>query len=116
MKFSIISTTMALAMVSAISISPRGSVDTWAPGGPGDSNYTHLLIKQKLNSAVRGPCPMLNTLANHGFLHHDGDNLDRQTVVGALVTALNFNESIATVQFEQALVANPTPNATYFTL
>lgn len=24
---------------------------------------------------VRSPCPGLNTLANHGFIHHDGRNM-----------------------------------------
>lgn len=59
---------------------------------------------------------MMNTLANHGFLPHDGKNLTKEVVVGALKAGLNFNESLGTVMFEQALVANPEPNATYFTL
>lgn len=59
---------------------------------------------------------MMNTLANHGFLPHTGRNLTRDVIVGALKTALNFNETLGNVMFDQALVANPEPNATWFTL
>ncbi|KAL5339934.1 Chloroperoxidase [Aspergillus crustosus] len=73
----------------------------WKPAGPGD---------------FRGPCPMMNTLANHNFLPHDGKNLTRPAVVHALTTALNFNASLASLMFDMAIIANPEPNATYFTL
>jgi hypothetical protein len=59
---------------------------------------------------------MMNTLANHAFLPHDGRNLTRENVVGALTTALNFDPTVANIMFEQALIANPEPNATFFTL
>ncbi|KAI0601599.1 Chloroperoxidase [Biscogniauxia sp. FL1348] len=74
---------------------------SWAPGGPDD---------------FRGPCPMMNTLANHGFLPHDGRNLTREVVIGGLKAGLNFNETLGGIMFDQAVVANPEPNATYFTL
>ncbi|PVH69891.1 Cloroperoxidase [Cadophora sp. DSE1049] len=59
---------------------------------------------------------MMNTLANHGFLPHDGRNITKENAVHALSTALNFNTSLATLMWEQAVIANPEPNATYFTL
>lgn len=59
---------------------------------------------------------MMNTLANHGFLPRDGRNLTKPTVVKALNTAINFNTSLAELMFDQAIIANPEPNATYFTL
>jgi hypothetical protein len=59
---------------------------------------------------------MMNTLANHGFLPHDGKNLTRENVVGALSTALNFNTSLANLMFDMAIIANPEPNASFFTL
>jgi hypothetical protein len=59
---------------------------------------------------------MMNTLANHAFLPHDGNNLTLPNVVHALTTALNFNEEIATIMWQQAIIANPEPNATFFTL
>lgn len=59
---------------------------------------------------------MLNTLANHNFLPHDGRNLTRETVVKGLREGLNFNASLGSLMFDMAVVANPQPNATYFTL
>jgi hypothetical protein len=59
---------------------------------------------------------MMNTLANHGFLPHDGRNITLENAVHALNTALNFNTSLATIMWKQAVVANPEPNATFFTL
>ncbi|KAG8408538.1 hypothetical protein J3458_019571 [Metarhizium acridum] len=67
-------------------------------------------------SDFRGPCPMMNTLANHGFLPRDGRNITRDAVVHAMSAALNFDEALADVMFEQAIVANPEQNATFFTL
>lgn len=59
---------------------------------------------------------MMNTLANHGFLPRDGRNITKENAVHALTTGLNFNSSLATLMFEMAIIANPEPNATFFTL
>ncbi|OAL46304.1 Cloroperoxidase [Pyrenochaeta sp. DS3sAY3a] len=64
----------------------------------------------------RGPCPMMNTLANHQFLPHDGRNITKANAVAALKNGLNFNESLGAIMWEQAIIANPEPNATFFTL
>lgn len=59
---------------------------------------------------------MMNTLANHGFLHRDGLNLTKEHVQTALQDGLNFDLSLSETMFEMALPANPDPNATWFTL
>lgn len=59
---------------------------------------------------------MMNTLANHKFLPHDGRNITKANAVAALKGGLNFNESLAELMWEQAIIANPEPNATFFTL
>ncbi|OTB03269.1 hypothetical protein M426DRAFT_263535 [Hypoxylon sp. CI-4A] len=64
----------------------------------------------------RGPCPMLNTLANHGFLPHDGDSLTKEVTINALTAALNFDSTLGTALFQIGIVANPEPNATSFNL
>ncbi|KAI1378086.1 Cloroperoxidase [Hypoxylon crocopeplum] len=64
----------------------------------------------------RGPCPMLNTLANHGFLPHNGRNITKETMINALASGLNFNTSLGAVMFAAGVVVNPEPNATLFTL
>ena len=75
-----------------------------------------LSLGLKLTWTVRGPCPMMNTLANHGFLPHDGKNLTREVVVNGLSAGLNFNASLGSLMFDMALIANPEPNATFFAL
>lgn len=59
---------------------------------------------------------MMNTLANHGFLPHDGKNLTEEVVMKGLGDGLNFNKELTKIMFEQAVVANPEPNATWFDL
>ncbi|KAM3068447.1 hypothetical protein ACMFMG_009586 [Clarireedia jacksonii] len=67
--------------------------------------------------AVRGPCPMLNSLANHGYLPRDGKNIDLNTTVDALGTALNIDEQFAEFLYSEAITTNPDyPNATVFSL
>ncbi|KAH9878024.1 hypothetical protein J1614_003241 [Plenodomus biglobosus] len=68
------------------------------------------------NQPVRGPCPMLNTLTNHGFLPRDGRNFTKRNVIKGLKNGLNFNEDLTSLMWEQAIFANPEPNATFFTL
>ncbi|KAL9067151.1 MAG: hypothetical protein Q9157_006893 [Trypethelium eluteriae] len=71
---------------------------------------------QLLNLTVRGPCPMLNTLANHGFLPHSGKGISAVDTVNALNSALNINQSLAQFLFDNAVTTNPAPNATTFSL
>lgn len=59
---------------------------------------------------------MMNTLANHGFIPRNGRNITREVVIHAMGAALNFEQSLAGVMFDQAAVANPEPNASYFSL
>lgn len=54
----------------------------WVPAGRGDS---------------RGPCPALNSLANHGFLPHDGKNLNVAQLVLALFEGLGVSPEISGV-------------------
>ncbi|KAJ2985838.1 heme-thiolate peroxidase [Xylaria curta] len=102
MKAPLLATTLALglALGRASELSyPQGH--PWAPARRGD---------------LRGPCPMMNTLANHGYLQRDGRNITRENAVKALADGLNFNPTLANIMFDQAIIANPEPNATYFTL
>lgn len=59
---------------------------------------------------------MMNTLANHEFLPHDGKDITQEVLIDALSGALNFNSSLSALMFEMAIGANPEPNATFFTL
>lgn len=52
----------------------------WHPPGPGD---------------VRGPCPCLNSLANHNILPHNGKNYTIPVLVKALTEAVNVSPEFA---------------------
>lgn len=47
----------------------------WTPPGAGD---------------VRAPCPGLNTLANHNFIHHNGKNMTIPHLVEGLAAGMNI--------------------------
>ncbi|KAF8581413.1 Cloroperoxidase [Ramaria rubella] len=42
----------------------------------------------------RGPCPALNTLANHGYLHRDGHKITRKDLLAALRRPDTYNLSL----------------------
>ncbi|KAK1981676.1 Peroxidase, family 2-domain-containing protein [Colletotrichum cereale] len=65
---------------------------TWTPPGPGD---------------LRAPCPGLNTLANHGFIPHDGREITLDIVQKGFKDAMNFDESVSAAAFKPALSLNP---------
>ncbi|KAI7787299.1 hypothetical protein LA080_016373 [Diaporthe eres] len=71
--------------------------DQFAPAGPGD---------------IRGPCPMLNALANQGFLPRNGQNIDENTTAKALDTALNIPPEFGKLLHKAAVRTNPTGNVT----
>ncbi|RAH55983.1 peroxidase [Aspergillus piperis CBS 112811] len=73
----------------------------WSPPGPND---------------VRAPCPMLNTLANHGYLPHNGKDITEQHTINALYNALGIDAELATYLHQEAVTTNPAPNATTFSL
>lgn len=69
-------------------------------------------------NASRSPCPMLNTLANHGFLPRDGQNITRDDFNNAQVSALNFDEDLAstTTNAMVAKLGSPKNSSTLFNL
>ncbi|GAP88269.1 putative peroxidase family 2 [Rosellinia necatrix] len=96
---------LAPALALSLAFGQTYAADTddhaWIPAGPDD---------------FRGPCPMMNTLANHGFIQRDGRNITRENAVKGLADGLNFNPTLSNIMFDQAIIANPEPNATFFTL
>ncbi|KAK4163008.1 heme-thiolate peroxidase [Cladorrhinum sp. PSN259] len=93
-------TTVILSAIAAAT-PVLGFLGPWSPPGTYDK---------------RGPCPMLNTLANHGALPRHGKDLDRETTETVLLEILNLNRTVSSNLFDFALTTNPTPNATTFSL
>jgi hypothetical protein len=67
-------------------------------------------------SLVRGPCPFLNTFANHGFLPRTGKYITQKNLADGLFNAVNFDANISAFLFDFAISTNPEPNATWFSL
>ncbi|KAL6854520.1 Cloroperoxidase [Trichoderma novae-zelandiae] len=59
---------------------PKPQIQRWVPPGPNDS---------------RGPCPMMNTLANHGYLPHHGHNITATQIQNAFTQFLNVEAGFA---------------------
>lgn len=66
---------------------------------------------------VRGPCPGLNTLANHGFLPHSGQNISRDDLISGMLAGVNQDESISgglfNILVQLGLSSNNTLNSTF---
>ncbi|KAK0654314.1 Chloroperoxidase [Cercophora samala] len=65
---------------------------------------------------VRGPCPFLNTFANHGFLPRSGKYITHKDLADGLLNAVNFDANISAFLFDFAVSTNPEPNSTWFSL
>jgi hypothetical protein len=68
------------------------------------------------DSTARGPCPGLNTLANHGYLPHNGREITRDILADAMLNGFNIAKSDAIILFSQAVRTNPKPLARTFDL
>jgi hypothetical protein len=55
----------------------------------------------------RGPCPGLNTLANHGYLPRDGKSIDLNTLAEGMLTGFNIERADAVLLFTQAIRTSP---------
>ena len=67
---------------------------TWTKPGPGD---------------VRSPCPGLNSLANHGFIHHDGKNMTIPHLLQGLAAGMNIGPDFTIAIGGVGLLSSPNP-------
>ncbi len=75
--------------------------ENWAPPAPGD---------------MRGPCPALNSLANHHLIPHDGKNLTVSVLVEALTGAFNLSPELATIVSQLGVNTADDPTSGSFAL
>ncbi|KAJ4358400.1 uncharacterized protein N0V89_002982 [Didymosphaeria variabile] len=64
---------------------------------------------------LRGPCPALNALANHGFLPRDGRNISQAALLNA-TAAVNLSAEVTIGLFLAALKTSSDPVSGAFTL
>jgi len=65
-----------------LSLTSAQNLSTWSPPGTGD---------------VRGPCPGLNSLANHGILPHNGKGMTIPILIKGLKDGMNVGADFSTV-------------------
>lgn len=65
---------------------------------------------------ARGPCPALNSLANHGFIPRDGKKLSPDIVIAALKEKMNLSTEVATTVAGAGLRTSSDPASGTFTL
>ncbi|KAG9080115.1 hypothetical protein FRC06_007069 [Ceratobasidium sp. 370] len=51
----------------------------------------HVFVQAIRGQDSRSPCPALNTLANHGYIPHDGKNISIFTLISAIRKVYNFS-------------------------
>ena len=121
MRFLLLSLLALRAVVARPSLAGRSDpFAQWAPPGPGDGESrlcsTIFNGRKVTDSAiVRAPCPLLNTLANHGFINRNGKNLTEPQITTALSSVINMEQSVGAELFSFALKTVP-PNSTAFDL
>lgn len=58
-------------------------------------------------ATARGPCPGLNTLANHGYLPRNGKDISLELLKDGMLEGFNIENSDAVLLFFQAIKTSP---------
>ncbi|KAF6802514.1 hypothetical protein CMUS01_15327 [Colletotrichum musicola] len=64
----------------------------------------------------RSPCPMVNTLANHGYLPRNGLNVSLADLITGFTAAVNLDPAATTLVGQKALLTSTTGNNATFNL
>lgn len=68
-------------------------------------------------NAARGPCPGLNTLANHGYLPRNGKGITLDILKDGMLDGFNIEHADAVLLYSQAIRTSPDyPGAKSFDL
>jgi hypothetical protein len=77
------------------------------PAPANDPRFTN--FQPAGSNDVRSPCPGLNTLANHGFIHHDGRNMTIPHLIKGLAEGMNFGADFTVAIGGAGLLSSPNP-------
>jgi hypothetical protein len=119
MRSSILITLASLAAASAYPGPPPppgpGPKYDFKRPGPHDSKRHQCPLQHPPKPAMltppgRGPCPMLNALANHGFFPRSGKNISIEQLVSGIDLALNLDPASSRPVAELAATTSTTGN------
>jgi len=68
---------------------PRNVPSSWVPS---IDFWTHPYLAPAPTDS-RGPCPALNTLANHGYINRNGRDISADSIFSGMLNAFGFNQS-----------------------
>lgn len=91
---------------------------SWVAPSSTDREFSLFILSTLLLTTFigRSPCPMLNTLANHGYLSHDGLNISMADLVTALNDSINLAPEATELVGAKALSTSTTGNSDTFNL
>ncbi|KAL9530545.1 Peroxidase [Sphaerulina musiva] len=78
----------ALVATAAAQLNIPALLSSLGPAPADDPRFTNWVAPGP--NDVRSPCPGLNALANHGFIHHDGRNMSLPHLLKGLAAGLNM--------------------------
>ncbi|KAK5125344.1 hypothetical protein LTR85_000453 [Meristemomyces frigidus] len=84
------------------------------PAPAGDPRFTNFTPPG--SGDVRSPCPGLNSLANHGFIHHNGKNMTIPHLLVGLAQGMNIGADFTIAIGGAGLLSSPNPLAGSFDL
>ncbi|KAI4917874.1 uncharacterized protein J4E92_008811 [Alternaria infectoria] len=111
------STLVTTVLVGASVVSAKGLLDlptdianlltSLAPAPASDPRWTNW--HPASSGDVRSPCPGLNALANHDFIHRNGRNMTIPHLIAGLAAGLNMGADFTTAIGAAGLLSSPNP-------
>lgn len=107
-------TSLLTCLLGACVVSAYPSLDMRQPGASEDTNA--YISPSEIEDSIRGPCPGLNILANHGYIPRNGRNISASAAIEAQMTAFNFDQASAASPIAGALSVSTTGYSDTFNL
>lgn len=105
---------LLLCLFGASIASTYPSLGTRQEGRSDDTNS--FIAPGEIEDSIRGPCPGLNILANHGYIPRNGRNISAAAAIEAQMTAFNFDQASAASPIAGALSVSTTGYSDTFNL
>ncbi|KAH9828197.1 putative sterigmatocystin biosynthesis peroxidase stcC [Teratosphaeria destructans] len=107
-------TVAALASTAAAQLEIAALLASLGPAPADDPRFTNYTPPGA--GDVRSPCPGLNTLANHGFIPHNGRGMTIPVLLVGLAQGMNMGADFTTAIGGAGLLSSPDPFAGSFAL
>lgn len=107
-------TTIFTCLLGASTIAAYPSIVLRQGGALDDANA--FIPPNEIQDSIRGPCPGLNILANHGYIPRNGRNVSAAAAIEAQMTAFNFDQASAASPIAGALSVSTTGYSDTFNL